>query len=247
MDTVVPALPVVRTALLLAALVAFGSPRAASAHHSKKGKVRSESRVKTQAQRKIKRHRISVVNANTGEKVNNLLLIWENPRNRDDKKIRKSARARLAHMFRDRKTGRKPRLPDRLLWDLYVVGYHYDKPVQLISGLRSKARKTSRHHDGHAADFRIEGVGNKALWTYCKSRFRKVGLGYYPNSKFVHMDVRDKAYYWIDDSGPGEPSKYRDGVAQPVKEWREQRARDQRIAARKKADKRERGRRMAKN
>jgi uncharacterized protein YcbK (DUF882 family) len=192
------------------------------------GKKRSKG--KTQAERKIKRHRISVVNVSTGEKVNNLHLIWENPKNRNEKRIRKAARARLGHLFRDRKTGRKPRLPDRLLWYLYVVAYHYDKPIRLVSGLRRNARKTSRHSTGHAADFRIEGVGPKELWAYTKSRFKKVGLGYYPNSKFVHLDVRDRAYYWIDDSGPGEPSKYRNGVAQPVKEWRAQRERARRRA-----------------
>ncbi len=227
-----------RTALVLFVAVAVAAPATGLAHHSKRAKQRA----KQQRRRAIKRHRISVVNVNSGEKVNNLHLIWENPRKRSEKRIRKAARARLSHMFRDRKTGRKPRLPDRLLWYLYVVGYHYDKPVRLVSGLRSKARKTSRHSMGHAADFRIEGVDNKALWRYLKSRFKKVGLGYYPSSKFVHMDVRDKAFYWIDDSGPGEPSRYRDGVAQPVQEWREQRARDKRRAAKKK----KRGRTLAK-
>jgi uncharacterized protein YcbK (DUF882 family) len=235
-------LRIIRTAFLLAALLVIGHPSDALARGSK----RAKSRVKTQAQRKIKRHHISVQNVNSGEKVNNLNLIWENPKNRNEKRIRKAARARLSHMFRDRKTGRKPRLPDRLLWYLYVVSYHYDKPIRLISGLRSKARKTSRHSSGNASDFRIDGVKNKDLWAYCKSRFKKVGLGYYPNSKFVHMDVRDKSYYWIDDSGPGEPSKYRDGTAQPVKEWREQRDRDNRRAAKKKAAKNSRGRKLAK-
>ncbi|HEY2513991.1 MAG TPA: hypothetical protein VGI39_24155, partial [Polyangiaceae bacterium] len=32
--------------------------------------------------------------------------------------------------------------------------------------------------------------------------------GYYPNSTFVHMDVREKSAFWIDFSRPGEPPRY---------------------------------------
>ena len=31
-----------------------------------------------------------------------------------------------------------------------------------------------------------------------------VGVGYYPNSSFVHLDVRDTNTYWVDYAGPGE-------------------------------------------
>ena len=230
--------------VVLVTVVALGAPveGLAGSALSPRSRPRATAKAPTPAQRKIKRNRISVVNANTGEKVENLPLIWENPKNRNEKRILKSARKRLAEMFRDRRTGRQPRLPDRLLWYLYVVGYHYDKPIRLVSGLRSGARKTSRHSDGHAADFRVEGVDSEKLWGYLKSRFKKVGLGYYPTSKFVHMDVRDRAHYWIDDSGPGEPANYRSGVAQPAAEWREQRARERHRAA----DRKERGRKQAK-
>ena len=181
--------------------------------------------------RRIKKHHISVTNVSTGERVRNLKLIRQDPNNRSLKYIRPEARKRLARLFRDRKTGRRPRLPDRLLWYLYIVGYHYDRPVQLVSGMRARARRTSRHHKGHAADIRIEGVSPKALWRYVK-RFKKVGLGWYPTSKFVHIDVRDKSYYWIDDSGPGQDPRYRKNVRQPTQEWRDQRRRKRRIAAR---------------
>jgi hypothetical protein len=30
------------------------------------------------------------------------------------------------------------------------------------------------------------------------------GVGYYPTSRFVHVDVRDEPYQWTDTSGPGE-------------------------------------------
>src|SRR5690606_9609465 len=39
-------------------------------------------------------------------------------------------------------------------------------------------------------------------------KFDQTGVGYYPNSYFVHMDVREDRGYWVDRSGPGEPADY---------------------------------------
>ena len=52
---------------------------------------------------------------------------------------------------------------------------------------------------------------NGELFKLCR-KLIDVGCGYYPNSKFVHMDVRPGTGhpFWIDASGPGEPSKYVD-------------------------------------
>jgi hypothetical protein len=38
--------------------------------------------------------------------------------------------------------------------------------------------------------------------------FDKVGVGYYPNSVFVHMDTREESGYWIDYSRQGEKPIY---------------------------------------
>jgi hypothetical protein len=35
-----------------------------------------------------------------------------------------------------------------------------------------------------------------------------VGVGYYPNSTHIHLDVRDKTTYWVDYSFPGERPHY---------------------------------------
>ena len=42
---------------------------------------------------------------------------------------------------------------------------------------------------------------------FCRT-LRNAGCGYYPNSTFVHMDVRDTKAYWVDLSRPGEPPRY---------------------------------------
>ncbi len=187
-------------------------------------------RARRPVKRRIRKHHISLFNINTGERLNNLRLIREDKKDRSRKYIRKDARRRIRRFFRDRKTGKTRRIHDRLIWYLYIIGYHYDRPVGIVSGHRRKARKTSRHYTGRAADIRVDGVTPRALWRYCK-RFKKVGLGLYPTSEFVHLDVRDRSYYWIDDSGPGEESRYRKGVAQPIAEIRAQRRRERARAA----------------
>ena len=61
----------------------------------------------------------------------------------------------------------------------------------------------SNHMHGKAIDFRVAGVPNEALRDFCRT-LKNVGCGYYPNSVFVHMDVRDQSAFWIDYSKPGE-------------------------------------------
>ena len=83
------------------------------------------------------------------------------------------------------------------------------RPLKVVSGLRQRSyARASRHRTGDAIDLRIPGVPNNVLRDYLKT-LKKVGVGYYPNSTFVHFDVRSYDAYWIDDSGPGEAPRYR--------------------------------------
>ncbi len=87
------------------------------------------------------------------------------------------------------------------------------KTITLVSGYRP-ASKGSPHQAARAFDIRIDGVTNEALVAFCKT-LPDTGCGYYPNSYFVHVDVRPEGaghVYWIDISGPGEKPVY-------VKEW----------------------------
>jgi hypothetical protein len=62
---------------------------------------------------------------------------------------------------------------------------------------------------GLACDFRVVGIANTQLRDYLRRTYQKVGVGYYPNSSFVHLDVRkDRSAFWIDYSGPGERALY---------------------------------------
>lgn len=99
-----------------------------------------------------------------------------------------------------------PRLPQLLQ---RVANKFPGKRIEIISGQRVKKAKKyeSYHNKGRALDFRVEGVSNKKLQQFVRS-FPNVGVGYYPNSVFIHMDTRDRNAYWIDYSRPGERAIY---------------------------------------
>ncbi len=81
--------------------------------------------------------------------------------------------------------------------------------VAIVSGSRPSSTG-SLHALGRAMDFRLEGVDNLKLAEFCKT-LPDTGCGYYPNSSFVHMDVREAGSghtAWIDASGPGEAPRY---------------------------------------
>jgi uncharacterized protein YcbK (DUF882 family) len=103
--------------------------------------------------------------------------------------------------------------PDpRLLALVGIVSNHFgSKVIEVVSGYRAytptQYSPHSNHNYGRALDFRIRGVTNESLRDFCRT-LRSAGCGYYPNSTFVHLDVRDTKAYWVDRSRPGEPPRY---------------------------------------
>jgi hypothetical protein len=121
-----------------------------------------------------------------------------------------AAVARAKSKYRDPLfvTERVMRIDPGLLERLQKVANHYPgRVIEIISGYRPDARETSRHHHGRALDMRVSGVTRERLRDYVRT-FEKTGVGYYPNSYFVHMDVRDEKGFWIDRAGPGEAADY---------------------------------------
>lgn len=99
----------------------------------------------------------------------------------------------------------------RLALLLFEISEHFGgRPIHLVSGIREARRytsKSSRHTKGRAADIQVEGVSERAVWNYCRT-LRQTGCGYYPNSVFVHVDVRDQDAQWVDWSRPGMRPRY---------------------------------------
>jgi len=123
--------------------------------------------------------------------------------------LRKYARRMITRLSRSKK-GKIWRINPRLIRLLNKVAKHYrGHEIEIISGFRPRKRgkKRSQHSKGRAMDFRVRGIKNLELYNFIKT-FPKVGAGYYPNSTFVHLDVRKRKYLWTDISGPGEPAHY---------------------------------------
>ncbi|HEY5957245.1 MAG TPA: DUF882 domain-containing protein [Polyangiaceae bacterium] len=82
------------------------------------------------------------------------------------------------------------------------------RTLRIVSGYRTTSYASeSKHPMGRACDFLVLGVPNAALRDFVRT-FDNVGVGYYPNSTFVHLDVRDYDAYWVDYAGPGEAPRY---------------------------------------
>lgn len=107
----------------------------------------------------------------------------------------------------------------RLLWVLQKIADAFPhRAVYVYSGYRPHREKPggqghqSMHGEGRAMDIQVHGVRNESLFQFCR-KLEDVGCGFYPNSKFVHVDVRRPGTghaFWVDISGPGEPSHYVD-------------------------------------
>lgn len=118
------------------------------------------------------------------------------------------------------------RVDGRLVARIQAVVEKFTKPgdvakMSIISGYRPSS-VGSKHASGRAIDFRLEGVKNEDVVAFCKT-LNDTGCGFYPNSSFVHIDVRDEGaghVSWIDASGAGESPRYVDtwpaAVAKPV-------------------------------
>ena len=162
-------------------------------------------------------------NANASKKRNTILnglVTLDRPASQETLRVRlfdkagkpaPNARARLARFLRDRDGDEVKRPHTRLLRVLAYVADHFNgRTIVVVSAYRSEKNGnngSSRHSAGEAIDIRVEGVPNEVLRDYCLT-LSKVGVGYYPRSSFVHVDIRSKAVYWVDWSRPGEPPLY---------------------------------------
>lgn len=124
-------------------------------------------------------------------------------------RVRRNALDQLTKLMRPKNSKKRHEPHPRLVRLLGQVSDHFGgRQLHIISGFRiagGNTKDTSRHVAGHAMDFRIPGVPLDVLRAYC-SGFSRVGVGYYPRSKFVHLDVRTRDARWTDWSLSGEPA-----------------------------------------
>jgi LysM repeat protein len=118
-------------------------------------------------------------------------------------RLKPEARAAISELLGVK--GSRPAVPDRLIRLLVRVSDTFGgRPIRIVSGYRTSSFfSDSRHKQSSAVDFSIPGIPNSVVREYLLL-FDDAGVGYYPNSSFVHLDVRPCAMQWIDYAGPGE-------------------------------------------
>lgn len=119
------------------------------------------------------------------------------------------ALAEINNLFRDVRTGTVKSIDTGLLDLLFAIRkkLNTSKPFQIVSGYRTprtnamlrKKRKgvarNSLHMYGKAADIRMPGYSLKAVRGVAM-KLKGGGVGYYPGSKFLHIDVGKIRYWW---------------------------------------------------
>jgi len=114
----------------------------------------------------------------------------------------------INHIFRDHLTETIEAIDTNLLDLLCALKekLKITEPFHIISGYRTpqtnaKLRKRSKrvaknslHMYGKAADIRVPGYSTKAL-RFAAIELKGGGVGYYPRSGFVHVDVGDIRYW----------------------------------------------------
>jgi uncharacterized protein YcbK (DUF882 family) len=106
-----------------------------------------------------------------------------------------------SHMLRCRRTDTQKDMEPRLLAVLSHVFDHFgEQRIDVVSGYRNQRKTTSYHYKGTAADIRIEGVPARKLKAFVETLDAGgMGIGIYPITGFVHIDVRPPpSYRWVD-------------------------------------------------
>jgi uncharacterized protein YcbK (DUF882 family) len=176
----------------LMALVGALSARAQSAAASQE---RASQEMAQGAGAEVKEHALVLYNTHTNERIN---IVYR----RGDDYI-PAALAKLDYFLRDHNTGEvrhfDPRLYD-ILSDLTAAVGHAGSEIDIVCGYRTpstnealRARtsgvaKNSLHIQAEAIDLRMPHVNTLTLRKAALALHRG-GVGYYPHSDFIHVDV----------------------------------------------------------
>lgn len=115
------------------------------------------------------------------------IAIWR------DGSVDDETRVIVKRLFRCRKTHREAMIHHNTLAMLADVAERYaGKTIEYVSGYRAHRAesKTSPHRDARAIDFRIRGVQLRKIRDYLWATYREVGVGWYPDGQYIHIDSR---------------------------------------------------------
>jgi uncharacterized protein YcbK (DUF882 family) len=142
--------------------------------------------------------KFTIQSANNGEEVEVVL-------NLDTGEVDAAGYTRLRHMMRCLRTTAETPIDPRLIDLLYRISQRTKQKIILVSGFRApmfSLATLSYHTRGMAADIRIPGMTPLMARDLAES-MGVHGLGYYPVSGFIHVDVRDDKQRWTDYSSKG--------------------------------------------
>ncbi len=111
----------------------------------------------------------------------------------------------VSRILRCKRTETVKDMDPRLMTLLSHVYDHFgERKLEVVSGYRNQQRTSSFHYQGSATDIRIPGITPKKLRAFIETLDEGgMGIGLYPRSRFVHIDVRPPpSYRWIDYSRP---------------------------------------------
>ena len=117
--------------------------------------------------------------------------------------------ARINHIFRDIRSGKEREININLLDLLFEVkeqlksedpfhvmsGYRTPKSNAMLRKRKKGVAKNSLHMYGKAVDISIPGYSLRGI-RKAAMKLRAGGVGYYPRSKFLHLDVGEVRYWW---------------------------------------------------
>lgn len=117
---------------------------------------------------------------------------------------------RAARALREPSSGNAHPIEPRLLDLVYRIQVQFDAPeIRVISAYRTPhGRNASNHGRGRAIDIIVPGAADADVAKFARE-LGFVGVGIYPTSGFVHVDVRDRSYFWVDASAPGHRNRER--------------------------------------
>ena len=116
---------------------------------------------------------------------------------------------RAAHLLREPSTGNEHPVEPRIVDVLYRIALKFDaQEIRVVSGYRTPRGGASNHGKGRAVDVVVPGTTDDDVAKFARE-LGFMGVGIYPVSGFVHVDVRERSYFWVDRSGPGRKNRER--------------------------------------
>ncbi len=117
---------------------------------------------------------------------------------------------KLAHVLREPSSGNQHPIDPALVDLIYRIQAHFKaQEIRVVSCYRTaRGANASNHGRGRAIDIVVPGTTDLEVAQFAREQ-GFVGVGLYPTSGFVHVDVRQRSYFWLDSSAPGHRNRER--------------------------------------